>query len=103
MLDPIVKEVWCEALRSGEFRQGSGCLKHRRNNRTEYCCLGVLCTIFPQLENEDDVFLDDKLRRLVGLTEVQQQRLASMNDGDDFANIPKHNFSEIADYIESNL
>jgi hypothetical protein len=35
------KEKWVEALRSGKYKQGKGCLK----KGDEYCCLGVLCDI----------------------------------------------------------
>lgn len=38
-----VKEKWLTALRSGEYRQGTGALKD--STRNAYCCLGVLCEI----------------------------------------------------------
>lgn len=38
-----VKTKWLEALRSGEYEQGRGCL-HREDNNS-FCCLGVLCAI----------------------------------------------------------
>jgi hypothetical protein len=38
-----VKNLWVEALRSGEFKQGTGELK---NSDNAYCCLGVLCEIY---------------------------------------------------------
>lgn len=41
-MDPMVKQLWIAALRSGEYIQGSGGL--RRGNT--YCCLGVLCDIY---------------------------------------------------------
>lgn len=37
------KELWIEALRSGEFMQGRGGL---RTEAGHYCCLGVLCEVF---------------------------------------------------------
>ena len=39
-----IKQRWVEALRSGQYKQGSGCL--RTNNA--YCCLGVLCELHRQ-------------------------------------------------------
>lgn len=36
-----IKKRWVEALRSGQYKQGKGCL----NNGKAYCCLGVLCEI----------------------------------------------------------
>lgn len=41
-LKPEVKEKWVAALRSGEYKQGRGCL-HNKNNA--FCCLGVLSDI----------------------------------------------------------
>ena len=37
-MDPHWKKKWVDALRSGEYLQGKGCLRRR----TSYCCLGVL-------------------------------------------------------------
>lgn len=37
-----IKEKWVAALRSGEYKQGTGCL-HDTND--SYCCLGVLCDL----------------------------------------------------------
>lgn len=34
--------AWVQALRSGEFKQGTGTL---RNANSEYCCLGVACEL----------------------------------------------------------
>jgi hypothetical protein len=41
-MNPEVKTRWVAALRSGEYRQGDGCL---RNIADEFCCLGVLCDV----------------------------------------------------------
>ena len=35
-------QIWVDALRSGQFKQGTGTL---RNSDDEYCCLGVLCQL----------------------------------------------------------
>lgn len=42
-MNPDIKALWLEALRSGEYKQGVGVL----HNETEdtYCCLGVLCDV----------------------------------------------------------
>jgi hypothetical protein len=42
-MDPYIKQLWIEALRSGRYEQGTGVL---RNTNNEYCCLGVLCDIY---------------------------------------------------------
>lgn len=41
-MDPGVKALWLEALRSGKYEQGNSVL---RTGDDKYCCLGVLCDI----------------------------------------------------------
>ena len=36
-------ERWCDALESGEYKQGKGSLYN--SDSGEYCCLGVLCAV----------------------------------------------------------
>lgn len=40
-MDAIAKQLWTDALRSGDYEQGKGTL--RENDK--YCCLGVLCEV----------------------------------------------------------
>lgn len=48
-MNPDVKKLWLEALRSGEYEQGVGRLmKFDPDGNTNYCCLGVLCDIAVQ-------------------------------------------------------
>ena len=49
-----IKEKWVNALRSGEYQQGSGAL----HPQDKYCCLGVLCDIYAK-EN-DTYWQEDK-------------------------------------------
>lgn len=46
-MNPVVKEKWLAALRSGEYKQGRYRLAKRRlgAEEWEYCCLGVLCEL----------------------------------------------------------
>ncbi len=41
MMNPEIKELWCEALESDRFNQTTNFLKDDNG----YCCLGVLCTV----------------------------------------------------------
>lgn len=42
-LNPEVKELWTKALKSGDYKQGTGTL---HNSKTDtFCCLGVLCDL----------------------------------------------------------
>lgn len=40
-MNPIVKQKWLKALRSGGYAQGRSALKTTKG----YCCLGVLCDL----------------------------------------------------------
>ena len=42
MMNPEVKQLWLDALRSGKYEQGKLMLRPTDNS---YCCLGVLCEI----------------------------------------------------------
>lgn len=37
-MDPVIRDLWTAALRSGDYRQGRKLLRHAGR----YCCLGVL-------------------------------------------------------------
>lgn len=41
-MDAKIKAEWLEALRSGKYQQGKGCLRSASDN---YCCLGVLAEV----------------------------------------------------------
>lgn len=55
-LDPWIKEQWLQALRSGQYTQGTGALKRPAllpeeriegdNPAERFCCLGVLCDVY---------------------------------------------------------
>lgn len=118
-----VKEKWLQALRSGEYKQGEGWLKHSDEGETKHCCLGVLCEIYAKENNvhfeeaptadpslityllfdHGDV-LPEKVREWAGLEHPNpviypdsEQSLASMNDSGYF------DFKRIAKIIEENL
>lgn len=42
-MDRHIKERWIEALRSGQYKQGTGLM---RNSQNEFCALGVLCDVY---------------------------------------------------------
>lgn len=46
-MNPEVKALWLNALRSGEYQQGTGKLKQTYGGDQRYCCLGVLCDLKP--------------------------------------------------------
>jgi hypothetical protein len=121
----LKKEEWIEALRSGEYRQGTDHLY----NSGAYCCLGVLCRIAGAAFNEErtvyrhnddgeiypstadttvyiseelwaeDGEFTDRMREHFGLGESVHSKLIEMNDGR--KDIPQKSFAEIADWIET--
>lgn len=99
-LTPELKEKWCEALESGEYKQGHGRLVQNRffdNGEVKnfYCCLGVLEKIAG--------FHSDSMATLIKdgetafLTFVQQVYLYNLNDN------RLQDFREIAKYIRKNI
>lgn len=112
-----VKELWVNALRSGEYEQGEGNLRVRLDNGSyEFCCLGVLCDIYRKETGEgdwgqDNFFLGEseylpiKVTSWAGLRDSNpvvrdsddfNSELADLNDGG-------VDFETIADYIEKQL
>lgn len=119
-MDPVIKQSWIAALRSGEYQQTQKTLKDANG----YCCLGVLCHIAKDTvensgctvqEKNDEILLtyDDEdgesheeagrlfkyLSADLGIGNNQMD-LVNMNDGHNQS--PK-SFTEIADWIEQNL
>jgi hypothetical protein len=96
---------WVEALRSGDYKQGTEQLRDKNNN---FCCLGVLCNLHAQDHPEIAAVQKNQItylgtyafpRRTVyqwaGLKEGVGLRLASMNDDG-------RTFKQLARYIAAN-
>jgi hypothetical protein len=108
-MNPELKTKWVKALRSGKFAQVEGYLKTENG----FCCLGVLaeiygCTVTPKssepggethidgyVPNGGGELLPDDLANHIGITFVQQEYYAGMND-------ESNTFAQIADDIETN-
>jgi len=99
-----LKKKWIKALRSGDYAQTNGFLKHSGR----YCCLGVLCEISSKLPFArghvfpyGDFFFNDieippcGLNK-IGLTFEEHTSLANLNDDDE-------SFDTIADWIKVNI
>ena len=124
-MDPVVKEKWLAALRSGEYTQTSTSLRRivkvlygeqlpEDQQYVGHCCLGVLCDISglsewhePSVVGEynylgtygmppDDVVEWAGMDPRWALTQHALGHLASMNDDG-------KTFEEIAQWIEENL
>lgn len=124
-MNPEVKHLWLNALRSGDYEQGREKL---RNDKDQYCCLGVLCEIYRKKVSGVDLWCADEsdhkytifgqpayisasVKEWAGLDSIDPKveaeteshypaveiELTSLND--DF----KWDFSQIADAIEKSL
>lgn len=97
-MDQELKRKWVEALRSGEYVQGTGSYEWQNT----FCCLGVLCKVAGQPTHNEEgiagnwVFARAQLDRPDPTLPDITMQLALMNDGGS-------DFPEIADYIEANL
>lgn len=113
-MNPIVKQKWVAALRSGEYKQGQKRLRNEEGfGDVTYCCLGVLVdlyckehnTTFGQVCEYGREVLPDRVVEWAGIDpglyqnnpEVDGRVLAEWND------IQMAGFDHIAELIERNL
>jgi hypothetical protein len=40
------RKLWIDALRSGNYKQTSTCLRSKNGREYAYCCLGVACEVY---------------------------------------------------------
>lgn len=95
-----IADLWVNALRSGKYKQGQGCLRFD----DKFCCIGVLCEIsgfeyewgagFP--DSDDQIVQWAGLRDPQGKIPIQFQNSTLLTSINDFG-VP---FSQIADLIE---
>lgn len=98
MMNPEIKILWLDALKSGEYKQGRHALcKINKKGEKEYCCLGVLCEVAIKngidlrIEDHDGEFSYDgnvayhpkKVADWSGLTNTDASLLIRINDGSD--------------------
>jgi hypothetical protein len=57
-MKPEIKQIWIDALLSGEYEQGRGLLCHISDGNTYWCCLGVLTDLAVKSGVEIDKSLD---------------------------------------------
>lgn len=100
---PLTMARWIAALRSGEFEQGTGQLRHSDLPRLTYCCLGVACHLFSPAgwtsdvnydQSEDQNYMPVHVRQQLGISQEAEDILVKMNDG-------LSTFLQIADYLEA--
>lgn len=117
-----VKELWTEALRSGDYEQGKGSLTNIDGTGTKYfCCLGVLCAVAVAngldllvYEDEDRVtyngasaYLPEAVMEWAGLEQEDPPLLKPETDNEYWAStwndVHNTSFNRIADLIDNSL
>lgn len=130
-MNPAIKRKWVDALRSGEYEQGRGGLRHH----DKYCCLGVLTDLYHRATGEgkwmegrnsgeyrfigrgevySGAILLPEISQWAGfdVEEFLSQRpmgrysngsLLRDNDGDRAEGVPPKTFDEIAEIIEKHF
>jgi len=102
-----IKDMWVEALRSGNYRQGQRWLCAD----DAYCCLGVLCEVMGVYKKDVGEgimaygipghttchLFPSRIALMIGLGADEQNGLVTMNDSE------FRSFAYIADWIEENL
>lgn len=119
-MKPEIKKLWVDALRSGEFTQGTGFLKTTSDcNNEKYCCLGVLCKLHGKETGRDFSAEDRYCGSMYALPIIVAEwadletdpvvhfeeshnfvPLSTLNDG---VLVKSRSFTEIADIIEKHL
>lgn len=119
-MNPEVKKLWVDALRSGKFKQARNTLKLDGG----YCCLGVLCEISPFEERQTETGVSfwgstspNYDSPATGVLSWEVQAWAGLDDYNPligfingvpapasfFNDVEGKSFDEIADLIEENL
>lgn len=92
-MDREIRDKWVAALRSGKYKQGKHVLRTKDGN---YCCLGVLKEIEPDLSNAPWDYAGVEPFDPDILSFYDQACLARKNDAGE-------TFNPIADWIEENV
>jgi hypothetical protein len=120
---PVTKQQWIDALRSGEFNQCTGALAKPDpdTGAMSYCCLGVLATIagvehrLTSVAITDFIFDDDNwecgiipeaFRSIIVSDLDLSQPVSTLTQDDLMRNLSTKNdngasFNDIADYLET--
>lgn len=119
-MNPEIKALWLKELRDPKNKQTRGVLKNRSGAR---CCLGVLTDIVQPgsltWNSIDKIYTaptgspgqaTPEVLTLAGLNGIAQSRLISRNDGEtcyagheNGVHFKRHDFQQIADFIEKEL
>lgn len=110
-MDANVKKDWVEALRSGEYKQGTGVLKSTRDpEHPTYCCLGVLVDVAKKHGVKGARLDPGQTHPTISVGEwagikAENGYISPKVNGECLVNLNDHGatFAEIADLIEAHL
>jgi hypothetical protein len=99
-MDPRIKVIWTDELRSGKYKQGIGFLE----KDDKYCCLGILCELYIKeigaedcptvsycINDQNEEYPNQAILDWAGLGHYEAMQLGQMNDdGKDFIYIADH-------------
>lgn len=117
-----VRDEWVAALRSGDYKQGTGALRTTEDDGDQYCCLGVLCELavkhqvipaaeldgnlwtYGQGDDTSEAYLPDAVQQWAGVErrgvlELPGVRFVSLADENDRGK----RFDQIADLIDQSV
>lgn len=111
-MNPEIKTLWLDALRSGEYKQGKHALHRLADN--SFCCLGVLCDVVVKSDMVDivveehsgvSVYNGDALTLPLAIAEVAQiNPFGGLLDGgavwSSGGHLPYRELTEINDYTD---
>lgn len=118
-MNPEIKDMWVDALTSGEYKQGQNVLQCSNG---EFCCLGVLCDLYMKATGNGQWVIDYSWGHKF-VTGTQEDSCAPTPDVMEWAGLevlPSYDkdthlgqlickndsgvpFTAIAEYIEENL
>lgn len=115
-MKPEIKQKWVQALRSGKYVKGIERLK-KVNGQTQHCCLGVLCELYAQENNNTPWIKEDSKQIFLGKSDwlpapvqewaglyTEDPKTLSAPHGISVINDKKETtFEEIAKIIEAEL
>ena len=102
-----VKQLWVEALRSGEYKQCNYSLRRDESKVISYCCLGVLCELYAREHSHFDwaqigirTWLPVYVMHWAGLTKPDPEPKYGDHTLSDLNDRAGYNFEQIAEVIE---
>jgi hypothetical protein len=117
-MNPAIKKLWLEALRSGQYKKGTSRLRTNFDDGSaEFCCLGVLCNLHAQAHPElaaketnprlymgQNAYAPSMVTRWAGLPlSLPDLTIMDTQNYIAYLNDSTNTFGPVIDWIEQNL